>query len=103
MRERWASALDLNNSCSWTRNYKRFGDRTSFCSLARLDRPHAQLVGFLRDRNPAVRQIALETLLGHTPKESPSRSLFLLGLPKEPDAIRDLKILCRDQLVCTVS
>ncbi|KAJ7233072.1 hypothetical protein C8J57DRAFT_1090772, partial [Mycena rebaudengoi] len=63
------------------------------------------LVPFLRDRNPQVRQIALSNLLPQTPKESPHRSIFFSGLqggglqkPKENDIIRDLKLLCRDQL-----
>ncbi|EGN95120.1 hypothetical protein SERLA73DRAFT_77131 [Serpula lacrymans var. lacrymans S7.3] len=64
-----------------------------------------ELIPFLRDRNPQVRQIALSNLLGHTPKGSPHRNIFLAGLqggglqkPKETDIIRDLKLLCRDQL-----
>ncbi|KAG8215079.1 hypothetical protein J3R82DRAFT_8500, partial [Butyriboletus roseoflavus] len=63
------------------------------------------LLPFLRDRNPPVRQIALSNLLGQTPKGSPYRSIFLQGLqggglqkPRETDIIRDLKLLCRDQL-----
>ena len=65
-----------------------------------------QLLPFLHDRNPNVRQIALQNLLGHTPKEAPSRSIFLAGLrggglqgTQDNDVIRDLKILCRDHLV----
>ncbi|KIJ65194.1 hypothetical protein HYDPIDRAFT_181518 [Hydnomerulius pinastri MD-312] len=64
-----------------------------------------ELLPFLRDRNPQVRQIALSNLLGQTPKDSPHRSIFFQGLqggglqkPKETDLIRDLKLLCRDQL-----
>jgi hypothetical protein len=66
-----------------------------------------QLIPFLRDRNPQVRQIALSNLLGQTPEGSPHRSIFFNDLggsglqkPKETDIIRDLKLLCRDQLVC---
>ncbi|KAH7885751.1 hypothetical protein F5I97DRAFT_1875120 [Phlebopus sp. FC_14] len=64
-----------------------------------------ELLPFLRDRNPQVRQIALSNLLGQTAKESPYRSIFFQGLqrgglqqPQETDVIRDLKLLCRDQL-----
>lgn len=64
-----------------------------------------ELLPFLRDRNPQVRQIALSNLLGQTPKNAPHRSIFLNGLSsggvkasKENDIIRDLKLLCRDQL-----
>jgi hypothetical protein len=64
----------------------------------------------LRDKNPQVRQIALENLLPQTPKGAPHRNIFLAGAssgglqnmsqkPKENDIIRDLKLLCRDQLV----
>ncbi|KAI1793475.1 hypothetical protein LXA43DRAFT_971824 [Ganoderma leucocontextum] len=64
-----------------------------------------ELTQFLRDKNPNVRQIALANLLGQTPKGSPHRDLFYSGLQKgglqekhENDIIRDIKILCRDQL-----
>ena len=64
------------------------------------------LLPFLRDKNPQVRQIALQNLLGHTPKEAPCRSIFLDGLRggglqgvQDNDVLRDLKILCRDHLV----
>ncbi|KAJ7708974.1 hypothetical protein B0H17DRAFT_1031405 [Mycena rosella] len=64
-----------------------------------------QLIPFLRDRNPQVRQTALSNLLPQTPKDSPHRNIFFAGLaggglkkPKENDIIRDLKLLCRDQL-----
>ena len=64
------------------------------------------MLGFLHDRNPQARQIALSNLLGHTPKEAPLRSIFFKGLQgggfgKQPESevIRDLKLLCRDQLV----
>ncbi|KAH0836459.1 hypothetical protein J3R83DRAFT_8067 [Lanmaoa asiatica] len=65
----------------------------------------ASLINHISDRNPSVRQIALSNLLGQTPKGSPYRSIFLQGLqggglqkPQETDVIRDLKLLCRDQL-----
>lgn len=65
-----------------------------------------QLLPFLRDKNPQVRQIALSNLLPQTPKESPHRAIFFTGLQggglqksKENEVIRDLKLLCRDQLV----
>ncbi|TFK25130.1 cytoplasmic protein [Coprinopsis marcescibilis] len=65
-----------------------------------------ELVPFLRDRNPQARQLALSNLLPQTPQGSPYRdTLFFKGLgggglqkPKETDVIRDLKLLCRDQL-----
>ncbi|KAI0695330.1 hypothetical protein C8T65DRAFT_46549 [Cerioporus squamosus] len=64
-----------------------------------------ELFQFLRDKNPQVRQIALANLLAQTPKGSPHRDLFYSGLQggglqqkQENDVIRDIKILCRDQL-----
>ncbi|KAJ7921208.1 hypothetical protein B0H13DRAFT_2230631 [Mycena leptocephala] len=62
-----------------------------------------ELIPFLRDRNPQVRQVALSNLLPQTPKDSPHRNIFFtqtggLQKPKENDIIRDLKLLCRDQL-----
>ncbi|KAI0642083.1 DUF383-domain-containing protein [Trametes meyenii] len=65
-----------------------------------------ELTQFLRDKNPQVRQIALANLLGQTPKGSPHRDIFYTGLRsggltqhiQENDLIRDIKILCRDQL-----
>ena len=69
-----------------------------------------QLTPFLRDKNPQVRQIALANLLGQTPKGSPHRDLFYAGLrggglqqTQENDVVRDIKILCRDQLVYILS
>ncbi len=65
-----------------------------------------QLFPFLRDKNPQVRQIALTNLLGHTPKNSSNRDIFFTDLrggglqgKQDNDVIRDLKLLCRDQLV----
>lgn len=67
----------------------------------------SQLAQFLRDKNPQVRQIALSNLLPQTPKGSPHRDIFYAGVQsgglqgkKDNDIIRDIKILCRDQLVC---
>ncbi|KAH6916375.1 cytoplasmic protein [Coprinopsis sp. MPI-PUGE-AT-0042] len=65
-----------------------------------------ELVPFLRDRNPQARQIALEHLLPHTVQGSAYRdTIFFKGSgggglqkPKDSDIIRDLKLLCRDQL-----
>ncbi|OBZ73605.1 Protein HGH1 [Grifola frondosa] len=64
-----------------------------------------ELIPFLRDKNPQVRQIALSNLLGHTAKGSPHRNIFFTGLrsgglqqAQDSDVIRDLKLLCRDQL-----
>ncbi|KAG5650955.1 hypothetical protein H0H81_010411 [Sphagnurus paluster] len=65
-----------------------------------------ELIPFLRDRNPQVRQIALEHLLPHTPPGASHRNIFFQGLgggglqakPRESDVVRDLKLLCRDQL-----
>ncbi|KAL0572427.1 Protein hgh1 [Marasmius crinis-equi] len=63
-----------------------------------------ELLPFLRDKNPQVRQLALENLVSQTPKGSPYRSIFFSGQtgglqkPSENDVIRDLKLLCRDQL-----
>ncbi|KAF5332251.1 hypothetical protein D9611_008206 [Ephemerocybe angulata] len=65
-----------------------------------------ELVQFLRDRNPQARQLALENLLPQTVPGAPYRNaIFFKGLgggglqkAKESDVIRDLKLLCRDQL-----
>ncbi|KAJ7605303.1 hypothetical protein FB45DRAFT_490612 [Roridomyces roridus] len=64
-----------------------------------------ELVPFLRDRNPQVRQLALSNLLPQTAKDAPHRNIFLSGVqsgglkkPEESNIIRDLKLLCRDQL-----
>ncbi|ESK89808.1 dna-binding protein hgh1 [Moniliophthora roreri MCA 2997] len=64
-----------------------------------------ELLPFLRDKNPQVRQLALENLVPHTPKEAPLRKIFFSGQsgvglqkPSENNVIRDLKLLCRDQL-----
>lgn len=65
-----------------------------------------QLIPFLRDKSPAVRQIALDNLLGCTAKESPNRHIFFDGLrtgglqgSADNDVVRSLKLLCRDSLV----
>ena len=58
-----------------------------------------ELLQFLHDKNPNVRQIALSNLLGHTAKESPYRKIFFGGTSTESAPIRDLKLLCRDQAV----
>ncbi|PPQ70659.1 hypothetical protein CVT24_000667 [Panaeolus cyanescens] len=70
-----------------------------------MDAQLRELLPFLRDKNPQVRQIALENLLPQTVKGAPHRDIFFAGLQssglqksKENDVIRDLKILCRDQL-----
>ncbi|KDQ50743.1 hypothetical protein JAAARDRAFT_551131 [Jaapia argillacea MUCL 33604] len=62
-----------------------------------------ELLAFLHDKNPAVRSIALSNLLGHTPTDSPHRNIFFSGggglkKSQENEVIRDLKLLCRDQL-----
>jgi hypothetical protein len=66
--------------------------------------PH-QLFQFLHVDNPQARKIALENLLPHTPNHAPNRSIFFDGLQsqKENTVIRDLKLLCRDNLVCNFS
>ncbi|RDB23378.1 Protein HGH1 [Hypsizygus marmoreus] len=71
-----------------------------------MDAQLRELIPFLRDRNLQVRQIALSHLLPQTPPGSPHRNIFFSGLQagglqakaKETDVIRDLKLLCRDQL-----
>ncbi|KAJ4479722.1 hypothetical protein C8J55DRAFT_514193 [Lentinula edodes] len=63
-----------------------------------------ELLPFLRDKNPQVRQIALDNLLPQTPKDAPHRNIFFESRSSafkkndEPPVIRDLKLLCRDQL-----
>ncbi|KAF8517925.1 hypothetical protein BU17DRAFT_76224 [Hysterangium stoloniferum] len=65
-----------------------------------------QLLPFLHDRNPQVRQLALENLLGHTATDSSYRSIFFadrkggggLQSQKDIELVRDLKLLCRDHL-----
>ncbi|PPQ97870.1 hypothetical protein CVT26_013039 [Gymnopilus dilepis] len=70
-----------------------------------MDAQLRELVPFLRDKNPQVRQIALENLLPQSVKGAHHRDIFFSGLqsgglqkPKENDVIRDLKLLCRDQV-----
>ncbi|KAI5121883.1 hypothetical protein M0805_001089 [Coniferiporia weirii] len=70
-----------------------------------MDAQLKELLQFLRDKNPQVRQIALSNLLGNTLKGSPHRDIFFAGIGRgglsksiENDCIRDLKLLCRDQL-----
>ncbi|KAI0321559.1 DUF383-domain-containing protein [Amylostereum chailletii] len=64
-----------------------------------------ELLPFLHDKNPQARQLALSNLLSQTPKEAPHRKIFLSGFqsgglqkPKDSEVIRDLKLLCRDNL-----
>lgn len=83
------------------------------------------LFQFLHSPNPDARQLALENLIGHTPKSSPNRSIFIpsgstplwedletsgLGGKVKDESVReeetakvgmlrDLKMLCRDQAV----
>jgi hypothetical protein len=61
-----------------------------------------ELFQFLHVDNPQARKIALENLLPHTPNHAPNRSIFFEGLQsqKESTVIGDLKLLCRDNLVC---
>ncbi|OSX64123.1 hypothetical protein POSPLADRAFT_1045243 [Postia placenta MAD-698-R-SB12] len=68
-----------------------------------------ELLPFLHDPNPQVRQIALSNLLGQTPKGSPHREIFFTGLragglqqAQDNEVIHDLKLLCRDTLVRTL-
>ncbi|KAL1748159.1 hypothetical protein HDZ31DRAFT_79862 [Schizophyllum fasciatum] len=57
-----------------------------------MDGQVGELLGFLRDRNASVRQIALSHLLPHTLQGAEHRSIFT------PAVIQTLKLLCRDQL-----
>ncbi|KAK2462246.1 hypothetical protein APHAL10511_005742 [Amanita phalloides] len=64
-----------------------------------------ELIPFLRDKNSKVRQVALSNLLPQTPKGAPHRKIFFeeiqtggLQKQKENNFIRDLKLLCRDQI-----
>ncbi|KAG9292621.1 hypothetical protein G9A89_006993 [Geosiphon pyriformis] len=52
-----------------------------------------ELLGFLHDRNPDVRRVALSHLLGYTTKSSQLQHIFKKN-NKQPT--RDLKILCMD-------
>ncbi|KAH9967398.1 DUF383-domain-containing protein [Russula dissimulans] len=56
-----------------------------------------ELFQFLHDKNPQARQISLENILPHTAKDAPHRSIFFDDL-QESTVIRDLKLLCRDNL-----
>ncbi|KAG8892612.1 hypothetical protein FRB99_002585 [Tulasnella sp. 403] len=69
-----------------------------------MEAQYEELIPFLHDRNPAVRGLALQTLLEQTPNEAPHRNIFFRGISggglkasKEPELFRDLKLLCRDQ------
>ncbi|KAF5381406.1 hypothetical protein D9757_009079 [Collybiopsis confluens] len=55
-----------------------------------------ELLPFLRDKNPQVRQIALSNLISQTVPEAQHRNIF------SETVIRDLKVLCRDQLVSII-
>ncbi|KAH9840057.1 DUF383-domain-containing protein [Rhodofomes roseus] len=64
-----------------------------------------ELIPFLHEQNPQVRQIALANLVGHTPKDAPHRQIFFAGLSTsglkqqgDSQVIRGLKLLCRDHL-----
>ena len=81
----------------------------------------SELFQFLDSPNPSVRQLALQNLVGHTPKTSPQRGIFIpstlagrssdgaaLRTDKQQTngqdeikvkALRDLTVLCRDQAV----
>ncbi|KAF8621882.1 hypothetical protein AX15_007438 [Amanita polypyramis BW_CC] len=70
-----------------------------------MDAQLRELIPFLRDKNPQVRQVALSNLVSQTPKDAPHRNIFFEGLhggglqkPKESNLIQDLKLLCRDQV-----
>jgi len=80
-----------------------------------------ELFEFLSSPNPSARHLALQNLLGHTPKSAPQRNIFIPtafagisnggGLqggkpsagPSSDDvkvqALKDLTNLCRDQAV----
>ncbi|KAI9508162.1 DUF383-domain-containing protein [Russula earlei] len=65
-----------------------------------------ELFQFLHDKNPQARKISLGNLLPHTANDAAHRAIFFDGLqshtglqkPKESPVVRDLKILCRDNL-----
>lgn len=77
--------------------------------------PHLELLTFLSDPNAQVRQVALASLVGYSAKTSSQRALLtdkhkgfdgkpLIGRDaKSVDTIEDLKKLCRDQPVRTIS
>lgn len=65
---------------------------------------YREVLPFLHDRNPNARNVALANLLPLTATNSPFRTLFFSGINSgglkaysEPEVIRDLKLLCRDQ------
>jgi hypothetical protein len=78
-----------------------------------------ELFQFLPSPNPDARQIALQNLIGHTPKNAPNRHIFIpssfSALPGESadgkrkegheldavkvQALKDLAMLCRGQAV----
>jgi hypothetical protein len=76
---------------------------------------HLELLTFLSDPNAQVRQVALSSVIGYSAKSSSQRSLLtdkhkgLDGKPligrdgKEVDTIEDLKKLCQDQPVRSMS
>ncbi|TDL23760.1 DUF383-domain-containing protein [Rickenella mellea] len=70
-----------------------------------MDNQARELLQFLHDKNPQVRQQALSHLVGFTPKDAPHRHIFFADSPSSGlrqstgnEAIRDLRILCLDQL-----
>ena len=77
--------------------------------------PELEVLTFLSDPNAQVRQVALSNIVGFSAKDSPHRSLLiskhknrdgspLLGRDgKEVDTVEDLKRLCQDQPVSTIS
>lgn len=60
---------------------------------------YQELVPFLRDTNPQVRQLALSNLLGQTVKSAPHRQALFFPSAAQNDKgpLWSLKLLCRDQ------